>query len=136
MASVMPFAACFLLINGGRSIRAATKFSVGILVLFATIGGISGAAGIDPAAMLTNFCPCVGRWDCSTPFGDDGQHGLQGILEVCRLLYMIFVNFPSIMLCIVIFSPTVVLQIKVHAREYLPGTVSGLCRDLIHNVVK
>jgi hypothetical protein len=81
----MSAATCFLM-NGGRSIRAATTSSFGLLVLFATIGGSSGAAGIDPAAMLTNFCPCVGRWDCSTPFGDDGQHGLQGILEVCRLL--------------------------------------------------
>jgi len=87
MASVMSAAASFLLVNGGGTIRAATKSSVGILLLFATIGGVSGAAGIDPAAMLTNFCPCVGRWDCSTPFGDDGQHGLQGILEVCRLCY-------------------------------------------------
>ncbi len=82
MASVISAAACFLLVNGGRSIRAATTSSFGLLVLFATIGGISGAGGIDPAAMLTNFCPCVGRWDCSTPFGDDGHNGLQGILEV------------------------------------------------------
>jgi hypothetical protein len=90
MASVMLAAACFLLVNGGRSIRAAAMSSVGVLLLFATIGGVSGAAGIDPAAMLTNFCPCVGRWDCSTPFGDDGHNGLQGILEVCRFLFMIF----------------------------------------------
>jgi hypothetical protein len=87
MASIMSAAACFLLMNGGRTIGAAAKSSVGILVLFATIGGVSGAGGIDPAAMLTNFCPCVGRWDCSTPFGDDGQNGLQGILEVSRLCY-------------------------------------------------
>jgi hypothetical protein len=85
MASVMSAAACFLLVKGRGPIGAASASSIGLLVLFATIGGISGAAGIDPAAMLTNFCPCVGRWDCSTPFGDDGQHGLQGILEVCRL---------------------------------------------------
>ncbi len=83
----MSVAACFLLVNGGRSTGAATTSFIGLLVLFATIGGISGAGGIDPAAMLANFCPCVGRWDCTTPFGDDGQHGLQGILEVCRLCY-------------------------------------------------
>jgi hypothetical protein len=136
MASVMSAAASFLLVDGGRRFRAVTRSSIGLLVLFATVGGSFGAAGIDPAAMLTNFCPCVGRWDCSTPFGDDGQHGLQGILEVCRLLYMIFVNFPAITLCIVIFFPTVVLQIKVHAREYLPGTVSELFPVFISSVVK
>jgi hypothetical protein len=95
MASVMSAATCFLLVNGGRSIRAATTSCIGLLLVFATIGGISGAGGIDPAAMLANFCPCVGRWDCSTPFGDDGQNGLQGILEVSRFLFMIFVNFQQ-----------------------------------------
>jgi hypothetical protein len=53
-------------------------YSVGWLLVVSW----SAAMDLTPAEMLNNFCPCLARLACNAVLGEDGQSGLQGLLEV------------------------------------------------------
>jgi hypothetical protein len=72
--------------TGRKSSSLVIVFPAGQLLLL-LLSGAAGA-GLTPADMLANFCPCVDRPDCSLEFGADGQEGLQAILEVRPYVYL------------------------------------------------